>query len=63
VAAACVRRVRFTLDQVLRAPGIAQLRCAGAGLQEGVLRLGVPVTDAQRMDVRQRSEQLVHVQL
>lgn len=48
---------------MLGAAEVAQLEDARLGVEQQVLRLDVPVADAQRVDVGQAAEQLVHVQL
>ena len=63
VPTAYVRYVRLTLHQVLGTAKIAQLQNTAVWIEQEVLRFNISVAYAQRVYVRQRSEQLVHVQL
>jgi hypothetical protein len=63
VARANVRHVWFVFDQDLGTAKVAELENAAGGIQEQVLRLDVAVAYSLRMDVGQRAEQLVDVQL
>ena len=63
VAGADVGDVGLVGDQNLSAAKVAELENAGAGVQEEVLGLDVTVADAFGMDVGERAEQLVCVQL
>lgn len=47
VAAADVRNIRLALDQVLGAAKVTQLQHARLRVEQQVLRLDIPVTDAQ----------------
>jgi len=63
VAGADVRDVGFVLDEDLGAAKIAELQNSRVGVQEEVLRLDVAVADALGVDVGERAEELVDVEL
>jgi hypothetical protein len=63
VARANVRNVGLVLDEYLCTAEIAQLQNTAVGIEEQVLRLNVSVTDALTVNVGERTEQLVDVQL
>mmetsp|Transcript_15888 Transcript_15888/g.18402 ORF Transcript_15888/g.18402 Transcript_15888/m.18402 type:complete len:329 (-) Transcript_15888:80-1066(-) len=63
VARADVRHVGLALDQLLGRAEVAQLQDVRGRVHQQVLRLDVAVADAQRVDVRQRPEHLVRVEL
>ena len=63
VSGADIRHVRLVFDQDLGATKVAELEDSGGGVQEEVLRLDVAMADALRVDVRQRSEKLINVEL
>lgn len=63
VSRADVRDIGLILHQNLGATEIAQLEYAGGRVEKQVLRLDVAVAYALRMNVGQRSEKLVDVQL
>lgn len=56
VATADVRHVGFTFDQVFGRAEVAQLQDARVRVQKQILGLDVPVADAQRVDIRQRTK-------
>ena len=58
-----VRDIGLAADEMLGRSKVAELEDARVGVQKKVLRLDVPVADAQRVDVGKTSKQLVHVQL
>lgn len=61
VAGANVGDVGLILDKDLGAAKIAKLENTSAGIKKKVLRLDVTVTDALRMDISERAEELVDV--
>lgn len=63
VPRANVRHVRLSLDQDLGAAKVAQLEDTGGRVEEEVLGLDIAVADANRVDVGERAEELVHIQL
>lgn len=63
VARADVRHVRLALQQLFGAAKVTQFQHSRFGIQQQVLWLDVAMTDAQRVDVSETSEQLVHVKL
>lgn len=62
VPRADVADVGLARDKNLGRPEVAELENAGSGVKEEVLGLDVPVTDADRVDVHERTEELVHVE-
>lgn len=62
VSRANVRHVWLVLDQNLRTSKITQLQDARGGIEQQVLRLDISMTNTLRVNVRQRSEQLVDVE-
>ena len=62
VARTDVRHVGLVRDQDLGAAKVAQLQDARGRVQEQVLWLDVAVADALRVDVGERTEQLVDVE-
>jgi hypothetical protein len=63
VARANVRHVWLVLDKDLGTAKVAELEDAAGGVEEEVLRLDVAVAYALGVDVGQRAEELVDVQL
>lgn len=63
VSRANVRDVWLVLHQDLGRAKVAELEDSGVGVEKEVLGLDVAVTDADRVDVCQGSQELVHVQL
>ena len=63
VPGADVRHVGLILDQDLCAAEITQLQNARSGVKQQVLGFDVPVADSLRVDVGERAEQLVDVEL
>ena len=63
VAGADVRDVRLVFHQDLRASKIAQLQHACARIEQEVLGFDISMADALRVDVGERAEQLVDVEL
>ena len=58
-----VWNIRFAANKVLRGAEIAQFQNGRFRIEQQILRLDVPVADAQTVNVGQSAEQLVHVQL
>lgn len=63
VPRADVRHVGLALDEGLGTAKVAQLELLRVGIDEQILRLDVTVAYAEGVDVRQRSGQLVEVEL
>ena len=63
VARADVGNVWLALDQLLCAAKVAQFEDVGASVDEDVLRLDISVADSLRVDVRNRAQKLVRVEL
>lgn len=63
VPRANVRDVWLVLYQYLGAAKVTKLQYATVGIEKKVLRLDVAMADALRMDVGERSEELVDVEL
>lgn len=61
VPRADVADVGLASDENLGRPEVAELEDAGSGVKEEILRLDVPVADADGVDVHERTEKLVHV--
>ena len=62
VAGADVADVGLACDEDLGRAEITELEDAGGRVEEEVLRLDVAMADADRVDVHERAQQLVHVQ-
>lgn len=58
-----VRHIRFVFHKDLGASKITELQYARGGVEQQVLRLDVPMADALRVDVGERPEELIGVQL
>ena len=63
VAGADVADVGLACDEDLGRAEVAEFEDAGGRVKEEVLRLDVSVTDADRVDVHQRTQKLIHVEL
>ena len=63
VAGADVRNIRLILHQNLCAAKVTKLEDPCRGIQQEILRFNIPVTDPHRMDVGERTEELVDVDL
>lgn len=63
VARADVWHIWLALQQLLSAAKVAQFQHSRFRIEQQVLRFNVTMTNAQRMDVSETSEQLVHVKL
>jgi hypothetical protein len=63
VARANVGHVRFVFNQNLCTSKIAQFQNPGCWIEQQILWFDVPMTDPLRMNVCQRSEELVDVEL
>lgn len=63
VPRADVGHVGFVLNQDFRASKITEFEDSGVGVEKQILRLDVAMADALGMDVRERPEQLVDIQL
>ena len=63
IARADVRYVRLVLDQDLGTAKVTKLQHPGIGVKQEILGFDVPVTDSLRMNVCQRAEQLIDIDL
>lgn len=63
IPGADIRYIRLAVQQLFGAAKVTELQHSRLRIEQKILRLDITMANAQRVDVGQTSEQLIHVEL